>query len=105
MKSKRSTQKEPKPGYFTILEGYLRGWAPEKTYGPGVILKTTQEIVNDLEDMVDVEPRAVASVMSQVGFRAHYEIDGGPHGWMMRKSPGTTYIISPPTPEEDPEDE
>ncbi len=102
-KAKRNTQ-EPKPGFYTILEGYLRGWAPAKTYEPGVILKTSKDIVNDLEDMVDMDTFNVASFMSQLGFKAHYEPDDGPHGWMMKKSPGRVYSISPGAPEaEDPE--
>ncbi len=104
--SKKTPQDEPAPGYCAILEGYLRGWAPVDTYGPGVILKTSQEIAGDLEDMVDINTFTVASIMSQLGFRAHYSIDGGPHGWMMQKAPGTVHTIRPVTlDEDDPEDE
>ncbi len=101
--TKRNSQneKDSVSGHCIILEGYLKGWAPAPEPGPGVIYKTTREIIDDLEDMIEIEPRDVASVMSQIGFRAHYEIDGGPHGWMMRKVPGTIHIISPTPPDND----
>ncbi len=106
-KAKGNSKPVPKPGFYTILEGYLHGWAPAKTFesGGGMMLKTSQDIVSDLEDMTDIDTFTVASIMSQLGFRAHYDPDGGPHGWMMRKSPGTAYSISPAAPEEDPEDD
>ncbi len=104
--TKRKSQTEPAPGYCTILQGYLNGWAPAAEFCPGVILKTSQEIANELEDMVEIDTFTLASIMSQLGFRAHYSADGGPHGWMMQKAPGTVHTIRPADPDdEDPEDD
>lgn len=102
---KSKSQDEPIPGYCYILEGYLKGWAPAEAPGSGTILKTSQEIANDLEDMVEIDTRTVASIMSQFGFRTHYDIDGGPHGWMMRRDPAAVYTIRPASAEEDPEED
>lgn len=94
---KQKQTEEPVPGYCYILEGYLRGWAPVPAYSPGVMLKTSQEIVSDLQDMVEIDTSTVSSVMSQLGFRAHYDIDEGPHGWMMLRDPGAVHTIRPAT--------
>ncbi|MDE6023008.1 MAG: hypothetical protein K2G13_05850 [Muribaculaceae bacterium] len=99
---KPKTQNIPVPGYCYILEGYLKGWTPAVAPGSGTILKTSQEIADELEDMVDIDTCTVASVMSQLGFRAHYDADG-PHGWMMRRDPAAVHTIRPAAPEEDPE--
>ncbi len=100
-KDKKTSEEQPVPGYCTILEGYLNGWAPVSAFSPGVILKTSQEITDDLQDMVDIDTFTLASIMSQLGFRAHYAADGGPHGWMMLRAPGTVHIIRPATLTED----
>lgn len=109
MKKQSKTQKpdnskttQPVPGYCYILEGYLKGWTPAAAPGSGTILKTSQEIADDLEDMVDIDTRTVASIMSQLGFRAYYDA-AGPHGWMMRRDPSAIHTIRPIAPEEDPD--
>lgn len=103
-KQSKSKTPQPVPGYCYILEGYLKGWVPSDDPGAGTILKTSQEIADELEDMVDVDTCTVASIMSQLGFRAHYSV-AGPHGWMMRKDPSAVHTIRPVAPEEDPEDD
>lgn len=109
MKKTYKTQKpdnsktpQPVPGYCYILEGYLKGWTPAESPGHGTILKTSQEIADELEDMVDIDTCSVASIMSQLGFRVHYD-DAGPHGWMMRRDPSAIHTIRPAVPEEDPD--
>lgn len=103
-KSKRKNQDEPIPGYCYVLEGYLKGWAPADAPGSGTVLKTSQEIADELEDMVDIDTFTLASIMSQLGFRAHYDA-AGPHGWMMRRDPSAIHTIRPAVPEDDPEDD
>ena len=88
------TTQQPIPGYCYILEGYLKGWVPADTPGSGTILKTSQEIADELEDMVAIDTVTVASIMSQLGFRAHYDA-AGPHGWMMRRDPAAVHTIRP----------
>ena len=98
------TTPQPVPGYCFILEGYLKGWAPAVAPGAGTILKTSQEIADELEDMVSIDTVTVASIMSQLGFRVHYDADG-PHGWMMHRDPSAVHTIRPAVPEEDPDED
>ena len=44
--------------------------------------------------MVDIDTYTLASIMAQLGFRAHYD-PAGPHGWMMRRDPDAVYTIRP----------
>ena len=111
MKKANKTQKphnsktpQPIPGYCYVLEGYLKGWVPADAPGSGTILKTSQEIADELEDMIDIDTVTVASVMSQIGFRTHHD-PYGPHGWMMRRDPAAVHTIRPAAPEEDQEDD
>lgn len=97
--SKLKTQGQYIPGYCFVFEGYLEGWAPADTPGAGTVLKTSQEIADDLEDMVEISTVDVASIMSQLGFQTHYTLDG-PHGWMMRRDPAAVHTIRPADPEE-----
>lgn len=64
--------------------------------GPGVILKTTREIIDDLEDMADLDSFTVADIMAQLGFRTEYAMYGGSHGWMMRQDPAVVHHIDVP---------
>ena len=100
----RKSQKEPVPGYCYVLEGYLKGWVPADAPGSGTILKTSQDIIDELEDMVDIDTYTLASIMAQLGFRTHYDA-AGPHGWMMRRDPSAVHTIRSGAPEEDPEDD
>lgn len=102
MKKTEKPQNTPVPAYCYILEGYLKGWIPADAPGKGTILKTSQEIAYDLEDMVYIDTCTIASVMSQLGFRTHYDA-AGPHGWMMRRDPSAIHTIRPAVPEEDPD--
>ena len=95
---------QPIPGYCYVLEGYLKGWAPADAPGTGIMLKTSQDIADELDDMIAIDTVSVASIMSQLGFRVHYDADG-PHGWMMRRDPSAVHTIRPAEPEEDPEDD
>lgn len=94
----------PVPGWCYVLEGYLKGWAPAPAYEKGVVLRTSLDIVNDLEDMTELNASTVSSVMSQLGFRPHFCAEG-PHGWMMSKSPGAVHEIRPYEPDSVPSDE
>lgn len=106
--TKRSSQNEKTSvsGHCVILEGYLKGWAPAPEPGPGVIYKTTREIIDELEDMAELNFGTVIDIMASLGFRTEYAFNGGSLGWMMLKSPGTVHTIRPATPEdEDPGDD
>lgn len=86
-KKLQTRQPEPVCADYSVLEGYLKGWGPAESLEIGVLLKTSQDIVNDLEDMVDIDAAVVAHALTILGFKAHFSHDGGPHGWMMREDP------------------
>ena len=92
-KKLQTKQPEPVCADYAVLEGYLKGWAPADSLDSGVILKTSQEIVTDLEDMVDIDAAVVAHALTLLGFKAHFPHDDGPHGWMMRKDPEAVHDL------------
>ncbi len=84
----------PLPGWCVVLEGYLSGYAPADAPAKGVILRTSADIVSDLDDMDDLTVSAVSSAMAQLGFRTHFSSTGA-HGWMLRPDPQATHHIRP----------
>lgn len=63
------------------LEAWLQNWEPDES---GECLKTTDAILRDLDDMVELEPNAVAAIMTEHGYRIRYDGHSGRHGWAMR---------------------
>ncbi|MBO4871574.1 MAG: hypothetical protein J5565_06300 [Muribaculaceae bacterium] len=63
------------------LEAWLQNWEPDES---GVCLKTTDAILRDLDDMVELEPNAIAAVMAERGYAIRYDGHSGRHGWAMR---------------------
>ena len=50
----------------------------------GVILKTTQEIQDDLSDMVELSLNDIASMMRDTGYHVYVDEDNRPKWIMMR---------------------
>ena len=98
-KKLQTRQPQPVCADYSVLEGYLKGWAPAEYLESGIILKTSQDIVNDLEDMVDIDAAVVAHALTLLGFKAHFSHDGGPHGWMMREDPEAVHNLRISLPE------
>ncbi len=92
-KKSKTQQPDPVCSDYTVIEGYLKGWAPAEKFERGVFLKTTQDIVDDLQDMVDIDTTVVAYAMTLLGFKAYFSHDDGPHGWMMREDPEVVHTI------------
>ncbi len=69
-----------------VLTAWLGNWQPapptETENTRGVTLKTTEDIVLELSDMVDTDAGTVAQMMDAAGYRIIYRIDGR-HGWAM----------------------
>ena len=63
------------------LEAWLQNWEPDES---GACLKTTDAILRDLDDMVELEANAVAAIMTERGYRIRYDGHSGRHGWAMR---------------------
>lgn len=61
-----------KPPYTDIIEGYLSGYQPmdRHNFNPKTMtVRSSQEIVLDLADMVDIELNDVAASMSYLGYK------------------------------------
>jgi len=64
----------------TIL---LQAWQPAEPGMPGVELKTSMDLLEEMAAIADVEKREIAVAMKQAGFKIAY-IDGGFY-WVMKK--------------------
>lgn len=67
-----------------IVEEYIRQYAPADTYGSGVIIQTTADIINDLADMADLDHDEVNAVLIREGYRPGRN-NSGSFGWLMRQ--------------------
>ena len=67
-----------------LVEQYLQEWVPAAALtDEGAVVRTTDDILRDLDDMADLEPNDVAMTMLSLGFRSTYYPDGR-HGWLMK---------------------
>lgn len=67
-----------------LVEQYLQEWVPAAALtDEGAVVRTTDDILRDLDDMADLEPNDVAMTMLSLGFRSAYYPDGR-HGWLMK---------------------
>jgi len=67
-----------------LVEQYLQEWEPAAALtDEGAVVRTTDDILRDLDDMADLEPNDVAMTMLSLGFRSAYYPDGR-HGWLMK---------------------
>lgn len=67
-----------------IVEEYIKRYAPVDTFGPGVVIITTADIINELADMADLDPDEVNAVLIREGYRPGRN-NSGSFGWMMRQ--------------------
>lgn len=66
---------------LVALEAYLQNWEPDEN---SAMLKTTDSILRDLDDMVELTPNEVTAVMVELGYQIRYDGPGGRHGWAMK---------------------
>ena len=66
---------------LVALDAYLRNFMPDPD---STMLKTTDSILRDLDDMVELTPNEVAAVMVARGYQIRYDGPGGRHGWAMK---------------------
>ena len=57
-------------------------YPPHAENGRGVQLKTTEEIVDELSDMVETDTTTVATLMAEAGHSIRFDQDGR-HGWAL----------------------
>ena len=66
-----------------VMGAYLTQFEPVEEAGEGVILKTTEQIESEIQDMIEPLEGQVAKLMLDAGFKIIYA-PGGRHGWAMR---------------------
>jgi hypothetical protein len=66
-----------------VLSAYLMQFEPVEEAGEGVMLKTTEQIESEIQDMAQPQEGEVAQLMLDAGFKIIYA-PGGRHGWAMR---------------------
>ena len=75
----------PKQNTNTIIvEEYIKRYAPADTFGPGVVIITTADVINELADMADLDPDEVNTVLIREGYRPGRN-NSGSFGWLMRQ--------------------
>lgn len=66
-----------------VLIEYLIAFLPaDQGDREGIILKSTQDIQDDLSDMVELSLNDIASIMRDTGYHIHVDEDNRPR-WMM----------------------
>lgn len=65
-----------------IVEEYIQQYAPADTFGAGVIIQTTADIINELADMADLDHDEVNAVLIREGYRPGRN-NSGSFGWLM----------------------
>ena len=78
------------PRFLGVIDGYINSeWRPARGYNPddrrNFCIKTSQEIILDLADMVDIELNDVAAAMMHLGYRTI--IIEGKAGWLLQRRP------------------
>lgn len=68
------------PAHLAAMEAWLGNYEPDPT---GNSLKTTDTIVRELEDMVDIAPETVSQAMLEHGYSIVWHPNGR-HGWAIR---------------------
>lgn len=80
----RKNEDSPEQDTNTIIvEEYIQQYAPADAYGSGVIIQTTDDIINDLADMADLDHDEVNAVLIREGYRPGRN-NSGSFGWLMR---------------------
>lgn len=87
MKENEEQKKPEVPAAVTILAQYMAQFCmTDNIRTPGVELKTTDDIINDLSSMCELTPNDVASLLVNTGFKTYHDADGR-HGWLLWRRP------------------
>ena len=66
-----------------VMGAYLSQFEPAGDDDKSIMLKTTEQIESEIQDMVEPKEGEVARLMLDAGFKVVYRT-GGRHGWAMR---------------------
>jgi len=71
MEKESKNREKPAPQFASLIEGYLMDYKPmnRSNYDPKhMVIRTSQEIILDLADMVDLSLNEVAEAMTYLGY-------------------------------------
>lgn len=82
---KRSKEKKINPEEAILIE-YLQTYLPADKKDEDRILKTSQDIADDLAEMVELSLNQITSIMLDIGYHSMIDGDGRPKWMMMNKN-------------------
>lgn len=77
-------EKKTDPEEVVLIE-YLQTYLPVKKKDENRILKTSQDIADDLSEMVELTLNQIATIMIDTGYHSMIDKDGRPKWMMMNK--------------------
>lgn len=80
----KENEESPVDANAVILGCYLEGFIPVDSYGPGVTIMSTDEIISALSDMADLSQADVNRVLAVIGYKPGRN-NAGSFGWLMKK--------------------
>lgn len=80
----KMNKETPISGRIALLTQWLDEHELATMMAPGVLLYTTDDIINELADMCELEPNEIADTLIELGYRFHVEKASGNHGWMIK---------------------
>lgn len=80
---KKDNGKQVSPEEMVLIE-YLMAFLPAEKNNENVILKTSQDIQDDLSDMCEISINQITSVMRDTGYHIIVDEDNRPK-WVMMK--------------------
>lgn len=72
------------PAEVVLIE-YLQTYLPVKKKDDDKILKTSQDIADDLSEMVELTLNQITTIMLDIGYHSMVDKDGRPKWMMMNK--------------------
>lgn len=82
---KRNREKQCSPEEQVLLE-YLMAFLPADGDEENIMLKSSQDIQDDLSDMVEISINQITSVMRDTNYHIKVDADNRPKWMMLRKS-------------------
>lgn len=80
-----STPNQSRVEEYVLIEYLMAFLSADQPDGDGVLLKSTQDIQDDLSDMVELSLKDIASMMRDTGYHIHIDSDNRPKWMMMRR--------------------
>lgn len=80
-----STPNQSRVEEYVLIEYLMAFLSADQPDGDDVLLKSTQDIQDDLSDMVELSLNDIASTMRDTGYHIHVDSDNRPKWMMMRR--------------------